>query len=91
MTFTVEFDNHLAPGKYFATVNVARRGAGLDLIHRRRRITDLTVFGSTAEGGLVDLPHEIRIERSSARLSPSPRLPRCSDHLDAATPRSSHE
>jgi ABC-type polysaccharide/polyol phosphate transport system ATPase subunit len=63
--FTVEFDNHLAPGRYFATVNVARRGAGLDLVHRRRRISTITVFGSAAEGGLVDLPHEVRIERSA--------------------------
>ncbi len=62
--FSVEFDNHLAPGRYWATVNVARRGAGLDLVHRRRRICEVTVFGSTAEGGLVDLPNEVRIERA---------------------------
>jgi ABC-type polysaccharide/polyol phosphate transport system ATPase subunit len=64
--FSVEFENYLAPGKYYATVNVARRGGGLDLIHRKRRMSTITVFGSTAQGGLVDLPHVVKLERASA-------------------------
>jgi ABC-type polysaccharide/polyol phosphate transport system ATPase subunit len=64
VVFCVEFDNHLSPGKYFPTVNVARRGGGLDIIHRKRRVSTMTVFGSTAQGGVVDLPYAATIERS---------------------------
>jgi ABC-type polysaccharide/polyol phosphate transport system ATPase subunit len=64
VVFCVEFENHLAPGRYFPTVNVSRRGSGLDLIHRKRRMSTITVFGSTAQGGVVDLPYVARIERS---------------------------
>ena len=71
VVFCVEFENHLAPGKYYPTVNVSQRGGGLDVIHRVRRMSTITVFGSTAQGGLVDLPYEARIERPtvSAELS----------------------
>jgi ABC-type polysaccharide/polyol phosphate transport system ATPase subunit len=73
VVFCVEFENHLSPGKYFPTVNVSRRGAGLDVIHRVRRMSTITVFGSSAQGGLVDLPYTATIERSeqTAELSPS--------------------
>ena len=64
VVFCVEFDNHLSPGKYFPTVNVTRRGGGLDIIHRKRRVSTMTVFGSTAQGGVVDLPYATTIERS---------------------------
>jgi ABC-type polysaccharide/polyol phosphate transport system ATPase subunit len=71
--FCVEFENYLSPGKYYPTVNVSRRGAGLDVIHRRRRMSTITVFGSTAQGGLVDLPYVATVERSAqhAELSRS--------------------
>ena len=68
VVFCVEFENHLAPGKYYPTVNVSQRGGGLDVIHRVRRMSTITVFGSTAQGGLVDLPYEATVERS-ARLA----------------------
>lgn len=73
VTFSVDFENHLAPGKYYPTVNVARRGGGLDVIHRVRRMATITVFGSTAQGGVVDLPYEAKVERSGqhAELSAS--------------------
>ncbi len=73
MVFCVEFENHLSPGKYYPTVNVARRGGGLDVIHRVRRMSTITVFGSAARGGVVDLPYTARIERSKqpAELSRS--------------------
>jgi ABC-type polysaccharide/polyol phosphate transport system ATPase subunit len=64
VVFSVEFENHLSPGKYFPTINLSHRGGGLDLIHRRRRLTSVTVFGSTAAGGLVDFPYRSTIERS---------------------------
>ena len=65
VVFCVEFENYLSPGKYYPTVNVSRRGAGLDVIHRRRRMSTITVFGSTAQGGLVDLPYVAKVERSA--------------------------
>jgi ABC-type polysaccharide/polyol phosphate transport system ATPase subunit len=67
VVFCVEFDNHLSPGKYYPTVNVTRRGGGLDVIHRRRRVSTITIFGSTAQGGVVDLPYTTTIERSGGR------------------------
>jgi ABC-2 type transport system ATP-binding protein len=71
--FAVEFDNWLSPGKYFPTVNVSRRGGGLDLIHRRRRMSTITVFGSGAGGGVVDLPYVASIDRSAKPLEASRR------------------
>src|SRR5271165_3645937 len=73
VVFCVEFENHLSPGKYYPTVNVSRRGAGLDVIHRVRRMSTISVFGSTAAGGLVDLPYAATIARSAhaAELSRS--------------------
>jgi len=71
VVFSVEFENHLSPGKYFPTVNVSHRGGGLDLIHRRRRMLTLVVFGSAARGGVVDLPYVASLERSSRPLEAS--------------------
>jgi len=64
VVFGVEFENRLSPGKYYPTVNVARRGGGLDVIHRVRRMSTITVFGSAAQGGLVDLPYVAAVDRS---------------------------
>jgi len=63
VTLCVEFENRLSPGKYYPTVNVSHRGSGLDVIHRRRRMSTITVYGSTAQGGLVDFPYVATIER----------------------------
>jgi ABC-type polysaccharide/polyol phosphate transport system ATPase subunit len=76
VVFCVEFENRLSPGKYYPTVNVARRGSGLDVIHRRRRMSTITVFGSTAQGGLVDLPYTASIERSADAPATSLSVPR---------------
>jgi ABC-type polysaccharide/polyol phosphate transport system ATPase subunit len=61
--FRVDFDNHLGPGEYFPTVSIAQRGSGLDLIHRRRRVIKMTIFGTGAQGGVVDLPHAVTVSR----------------------------
>ena len=94
MIFSVEFDNHLSPGKYYPTVNVARRGGGLDVIHRIRRMATITVFGSTAQGGVVDLPYVVtKVERAgeAAELSRELTQPGVAISLMPLTPRSSHE
>ncbi len=59
----IDFENRLSPGKYHPTVNVSRRGSGLDVIHRVRRMSTITVYGSAALGGVVDLPYTATIER----------------------------
>lgn len=75
VVFGVEFENRLSPGKYYPTVNISRRGSGLDVIHRRRRMSTITVFGSTAQGGLVDLPYTASIERSAESPARSLSVP----------------
>jgi ABC-type polysaccharide/polyol phosphate transport system ATPase subunit len=76
VVFSVEFDNYLSPGKYYPTVNILRRGGGLDVVHRVRRMSTITVFGSAAQGGLVDLPYAATIERSARSREPIGELSR---------------
>ncbi len=60
----VAIDNWLAPGGYRLTPSLARAGAGLDALDTREDLAYLTVHGTGNNGGLVDLPHEVEIERS---------------------------
>jgi ABC-type polysaccharide/polyol phosphate transport system ATPase subunit len=62
--FTVEFENRLAPGRYYPVASLARRGGGLDLIDRSKREVEFFVQGSTAQGGLVDLHYASNVERA---------------------------
>jgi hypothetical protein len=62
----VSFDNPFAPGRYWATTSVARRGGGNDVLDRRGRLTSIVVTGSRPGGGAVDLPHDLQIERATA-------------------------
>jgi ABC-2 type transport system ATP-binding protein len=64
--FSVEFENRLGPGRYHPVASLARRGRGLDLIDRSKREISFLVQGSTAQGGLVDLPFTSSIERRAA-------------------------
>lgn len=68
--FSVEFENRFAPGRYFPIANLARRGGGLDLIDRSKREISFLVQGSTAQGGIVDLPFTASIERAAAGERP---------------------
>ncbi len=54
--FAFWFHNVLAPKRYFATITIAHRGTGLDLIDRFAREYSFVVTGSRAVGGLVDVP-----------------------------------
>ena len=60
----VAFDNVFAPGRYYATPSVARRGGGDDVHVRVERMANVVVSGARAGGGLVDIPHSVRIERT---------------------------
>jgi ABC-type polysaccharide/polyol phosphate transport system ATPase subunit len=66
VVFTVEFENHLGPGRYFPVASLVRRGGGLDLIDRSKREISFLVQGSSAQGGLVDLPYRSNVERATA-------------------------
>ncbi|HEX2015140.1 MAG TPA: ABC transporter ATP-binding protein [Solirubrobacteraceae bacterium] len=61
--FSVSFDNHLGPGRYFLSLQLAHRGGGTDLIDRWERMSSVVVVGTRSAGGLVDLPHELALRR----------------------------
>jgi len=61
--FRVAFENHFAPGRYHASPWVARRGSGSDVHVRVKDMASVVVTGARDGGGLVDLPHEVRVER----------------------------
>jgi ABC-type polysaccharide/polyol phosphate transport system ATPase subunit len=60
--FAFWFQNVLAPNRYFATITIAHRGTGLDLIDRYTREYSFVVTGSRATGGLVDVPFHTSFE-----------------------------
>jgi ABC-type polysaccharide/polyol phosphate transport system ATPase subunit len=64
--FTLRFDNHLAPGRYFPVASLARRGSGLDVIDRYPRGLHFMVGGIVAGGGYVDLPYTATVERQGS-------------------------
>ena len=63
VVFRVAFDNLLAPGRYDLSVLLAHRGGGTDIIDRWERGASVVVAATTASGGLVDLPHQVSLER----------------------------
>jgi ABC-type polysaccharide/polyol phosphate transport system ATPase subunit len=66
--FSVSFENDFAPGRLFASPWVVRRGSS-DLMDRRPRMTSIVVTGAMVSGGLVDLPHEVSLERAGETLT----------------------
>jgi ABC-type polysaccharide/polyol phosphate transport system ATPase subunit len=66
--FSFAFDNVLAPGRYSPVVNLAHRGMGLDVMDRYERAFSFLVTAIVAQGGMVDLPTEVTIERVDAPL-----------------------
>ena len=62
-TVGVTFDNWLAPGSYRLTPALARAGAGTEPLDARQDLVVLTVHGTRNAGGIVDLPHEITVDR----------------------------
>jgi ABC-type Fe3+/spermidine/putrescine transport system ATPase subunit len=63
--FTVSFDNAIAPGRIFASPWIVHR-RGAELADRRPRMLSVLVTGQHVTGGLVDLPHDVSLERSGA-------------------------
>jgi ABC-type polysaccharide/polyol phosphate transport system ATPase subunit len=70
-TLTVRFRNVFAPGRYFLSPAVGRRGTGLELADHRIRFRSFVSTGQLVTGGLVDLDHEMTVtpgvERETAR------------------------
>jgi ABC-type polysaccharide/polyol phosphate transport system ATPase subunit len=62
------FENMLAPGRYYITPQVAHRGSGVALIDRREAMMSVMVTGSRQTGGLVDIPHDLRLESLPADI-----------------------
>ena len=58
------FENWLAPSRYTLTPLVARQEALGQPVDRREDLASLIVHGTYRSGGVVDLPHELEIERS---------------------------
>jgi ABC-type polysaccharide/polyol phosphate transport system ATPase subunit len=59
------FENWLTPDRYFATTTVSRRGGGADVMDQKKRVASLIVTGVRQTGGLVELPHDLVLERTT--------------------------
>ncbi len=70
--FGVSFENMLAPGRYFANVQVARRGGGQVVLDRREQAATFVSTGSRSSGGVVDLPHDVEVRRPAGINMPAP-------------------
>jgi ABC-type polysaccharide/polyol phosphate transport system ATPase subunit len=66
VTIRTTFENVLAPDSYVATPAVAD-GGGLRWIDRPEKLQHLTVTGTRATAGIVELPFTVAVERSQAR------------------------
>jgi ABC-type polysaccharide/polyol phosphate transport system ATPase subunit len=66
--FSVTFENAFAPGRMFASPWVVRRQSQ-NLIDRRPRMTSVVVTGTHVSGGVVDLPHDVSLERAGETLT----------------------
>ncbi len=64
-TVTVRFElpNWLTPSRYMLTPSVAREGTGADAVAVVEDMTSIVVYG-TSTGGILELPIEMKIERS---------------------------
>ena len=70
--FSVALEMAFAPGRIFASPWVVHRGGGR-VMDRRPQMSSVVVSGAHVSGGLVDLPHEVRLESASGVLTGSPR------------------
>jgi ABC-type polysaccharide/polyol phosphate transport system ATPase subunit len=69
--FGVSFENMLAPGRYFAEVQVARRGGGQVVFAREEQAATFVSTGSRSSGGIVDLPHDVEVRRPASVQVPA--------------------
>jgi ABC-type multidrug transport system ATPase subunit len=62
--FSFTFQNVLAPGRYSPMVNIAHRGAGVDLLDQFKGEFTFVVTSIDALGGVVDVPVEVSARRA---------------------------
>ena len=67
----VGFPNHLAAGRYWISAQVAEPGGG-ELLAFREDVYSFVVSGSSAGGGVMDLPHHFE-------LTAAPSMQRAAD------------
>jgi len=60
----MEFQNLLVPSEYRLTPSIARAGFGADALDLRADIATVIVHGGHFTGGVVNVPHDFRIERA---------------------------
>jgi ABC-type polysaccharide/polyol phosphate transport system ATPase subunit len=65
--FAFTFDNVLARGRYSPVVNLSHRGIGLDVMDRFESGFTFMVTSTRGTGGIVDLPIQVRVDRSGHR------------------------
>jgi ABC-type polysaccharide/polyol phosphate transport system ATPase subunit len=59
----LQFPAILAPGRYFVTPSVSRRGSGHDVLDRFPGMISFIVTGTRDTGGMVQLEHDFSFER----------------------------
>ena len=59
----MRFDNWLAPNRYTVSPSVARSGTGDDIVDLREDLTSVVVHGTRVSGAIVDVPHQLSVER----------------------------
>jgi hypothetical protein len=72
LTFSLRFTNFLAPDRYWVTPAVAKSTGGLEWHDRRPRFASVMVTATHPPEGLVDLPFEIAVERTSGAGADQP-------------------
>ena len=68
----MSFENALAPGRYAVSTLISHPGG--QIADRWESIFSFVVTGAGAGGGMVDLPHDIRIEAASRVPDGAPRV-----------------
>jgi ABC-2 type transport system ATP-binding protein len=70
--FSARFEMAFAPGRIFASPWVSH-GDGARIMDRRPQLAAVVVTGDHVSGGLVDLPHDVRLELPGRVLAGSTR------------------
>ncbi len=65
--FSVSFENALGPGRYHLSALITHGQSDTRIVDRFERMFSIVVTGARPAGGLVDLPHEARVERVGRR------------------------
>jgi ABC-type polysaccharide/polyol phosphate transport system ATPase subunit len=68
-TVRMSFSAYMAPGRYHVTLAAARPGSGLDTLDRRDRFVTFMVTATAQTAGMVVLPFEIDVSRTTEKLT----------------------